>query len=220
MARTTATAIPTTFPGTTASKGRPTTPRSCALRERQKRNMLATLLLSQGTPMLLAGDEFGRTPERQQQRLLPGQRAELDRLDGDRRGRPVAHRVHAEADRAAPDLPHPAPPALPHRAAQRRARRARRALGVADRRADAGRAVERRQRALPRHGAGRAGAGDRHQPAGDGRDRAAGGQRAPRRGALHAAGGDGRHGLALPARHQRRRRSRTSRPSTSARNTW
>lgn len=30
-------------------------------RERQKRNMLATLLLSQGTPMILAGDEFGRT---------------------------------------------------------------------------------------------------------------------------------------------------------------
>lgn len=32
-----------------------------ALRERQMRNFLATLLLSQGTPMLLAGDEFGRT---------------------------------------------------------------------------------------------------------------------------------------------------------------
>ena len=32
-----------------------------ALRERQVRNLLATLLLSQGTPMLLAGDEFGRT---------------------------------------------------------------------------------------------------------------------------------------------------------------
>src|SRR5262249_8746587 len=32
-----------------------------ALRCRQMRNMLATLLLSQGTPMLLAGDEFGRT---------------------------------------------------------------------------------------------------------------------------------------------------------------
>jgi isoamylase len=31
------------------------------LRERQKRNMLATLFFSQGTPMLLAGDEFGRT---------------------------------------------------------------------------------------------------------------------------------------------------------------
>jgi glycogen operon protein len=33
------------------------------LRERQIRNMLATLLLSQGTPMVLAGDEFGRTQE-------------------------------------------------------------------------------------------------------------------------------------------------------------
>jgi isoamylase len=32
-----------------------------ALRERQIRNMLASLLLSRGTPMLLAGDEFGRT---------------------------------------------------------------------------------------------------------------------------------------------------------------
>ncbi|MCB8874557.1 glycogen debranching protein GlgX [Acidisoma silvae] len=34
-----------------------------ALRERQIRNMLTTLLLSQGTPMLLAGDEFGRTQQ-------------------------------------------------------------------------------------------------------------------------------------------------------------
>jgi glycogen operon protein len=32
-----------------------------ALRRRQQRNLLATLLLSQGTPMLLCGDEFGRT---------------------------------------------------------------------------------------------------------------------------------------------------------------
>jgi glycogen operon protein len=32
-----------------------------ALRARQKRNYLATLLLSQGVPMLLAGDEMGRT---------------------------------------------------------------------------------------------------------------------------------------------------------------
>lgn len=32
-----------------------------ALRERQKRNLLATLLLSQGVPMLLAGDELGNT---------------------------------------------------------------------------------------------------------------------------------------------------------------
>jgi glycogen operon protein len=32
-----------------------------AVRERQKRNFLATLLLAQGTPMITAGDEFGRT---------------------------------------------------------------------------------------------------------------------------------------------------------------
>jgi isoamylase len=31
------------------------------LRDRQRRNVLGTLLLSQGTPMLLAGDEFART---------------------------------------------------------------------------------------------------------------------------------------------------------------
>jgi glycogen operon protein len=31
------------------------------LRERQKRNFMATLLLSQGVPMILAGDEIGRT---------------------------------------------------------------------------------------------------------------------------------------------------------------
>jgi isoamylase len=36
-------------------------PRVNELRERQIRNLFATLLLSQGVPMLLAGDEFGRT---------------------------------------------------------------------------------------------------------------------------------------------------------------
>ncbi|WP_409929040.1 glycogen debranching protein GlgX [Sphingomonas sp. BAUL-RG-20F-R05-02] len=36
-------------------------PEILALRERQIRNFLATLLLSKGTPMLLAGDEFART---------------------------------------------------------------------------------------------------------------------------------------------------------------
>lgn len=33
------------------------------LRQRQKRNLLTTLLLSQGVPMLVAGDEFGRTQQ-------------------------------------------------------------------------------------------------------------------------------------------------------------
>jgi glycogen operon protein len=36
-------------------------PAVLALRARQRRNMLATLLLSQGVPMLLGGDELGRT---------------------------------------------------------------------------------------------------------------------------------------------------------------
>ncbi len=36
-------------------------PEILALRARQQRNFLATLLLSQGVPMLLAGDELGRT---------------------------------------------------------------------------------------------------------------------------------------------------------------
>ena len=47
--------------GTAASRGRPTTRPCIALRARQQRNFLATLLLSQGVPMLLGGDESGRT---------------------------------------------------------------------------------------------------------------------------------------------------------------
>ena len=34
-----------------------------ALRERQKRNIFSTLLFAQGTPMIVAGDEFGRTQD-------------------------------------------------------------------------------------------------------------------------------------------------------------
>jgi isoamylase len=34
-----------------------------ALRERQKRNLIATMVLSHGTPMLLAGDEFGHSQD-------------------------------------------------------------------------------------------------------------------------------------------------------------
>jgi len=38
-------------------------PQVLSLRRRQKRNFLATLFLSQGVPMLLAGDEMGRTQQ-------------------------------------------------------------------------------------------------------------------------------------------------------------
>ena len=64
-----------------------------ALRERQKRNFIATLLLSQGVPMISHGDELGPDAERQQQRLLPGQRDQLGRLEGGPRVL-GAHRVH------------------------------------------------------------------------------------------------------------------------------
>ncbi|MCF0055032.1 glycogen debranching protein GlgX [Dyadobacter sp. CY356] len=36
-------------------------PEIIALRDRQKRNLLTTMFLSQGVPMIVAGDEFGRT---------------------------------------------------------------------------------------------------------------------------------------------------------------
>lgn len=38
-------------------------PEILKLRDRQKRNLLATMFLSQGVPMLVAGDEFGRTQQ-------------------------------------------------------------------------------------------------------------------------------------------------------------
>jgi isoamylase len=43
------------------AEGRTDDPDVVPLRARQQRNLLATLLLSQGIPMLLAGDEIGRT---------------------------------------------------------------------------------------------------------------------------------------------------------------
>ena len=60
------------------------------LRERQVRNLMATLLLSQGVPMILGGRRVPADPERQQQRLVPGQRHELGRLvaEGSERGIP------------------------------------------------------------------------------------------------------------------------------------
>ncbi|MFJ8164586.1 glycogen debranching protein GlgX [Streptomyces sp. NPDC096136] len=43
------------------AEGETDDPRIAALRRRQLRNLLTTLLLSTGVPMLVAGDEFGRT---------------------------------------------------------------------------------------------------------------------------------------------------------------
>ena len=42
-------------------EGETSDPQILALRKKQMRNMMASLILSQGTPMIQAGDEFGRT---------------------------------------------------------------------------------------------------------------------------------------------------------------
>jgi isoamylase len=64
-----------------------------ALRQRQMRNMLATLLLSQGTPMLLAGDEFGHGQEGNNNAYC--QDNELTWLDWERAAGPLPQRQAA-----------------------------------------------------------------------------------------------------------------------------
>ena len=96
-------------------------PRSASCAARQQRNLLTTLLLSQGVPMILGGDEMGRTPGRQQQRLVPGQRDLLVRL-GPRRRAARPARLHPPADRPAPGAPGVPPPPVPGGRGARRAR--------------------------------------------------------------------------------------------------
>ena len=79
------------------------------LRARQQRNLLATLLLSQGVPMLLGGDEFGRTQRGNNNAWC--QDNEISWYDWEHGGLAAgARRVHAAADRAAPRA-HRLPPA-------------------------------------------------------------------------------------------------------------
>ena len=75
--------------------------RSTSLRERQQRNFLATLILSQGTPMLLGGDEIARTQGGNNNGWC--QDSEISWYDWDLDdARAAAVRVHEAADRAAP----------------------------------------------------------------------------------------------------------------------
>ena len=78
-------------------------PAIIALRERQMRNLLATLLLSQGTPMLLAGDEFGRTQQGNNNAYC--QDNEISWVDWDIRKRPGADRVRPQAHQLRRTLP-------------------------------------------------------------------------------------------------------------------
>ncbi len=87
-------------------------PEVIALRERQQRNFLATLLLSQGVPMLLAGDEMGRTQRGNnnawcQDNEISWVDWELDEAE---RGAARVHAPPAGAAPRAPDLPSHAVP--------------------------------------------------------------------------------------------------------------
>ena len=83
-----------------------------ALRARQQRNLLATLILSQGVPMLLGGDEAGRTQGGSNNAWCQDNEISWQDWDG----------VDADlldftrpADRAAPGRAGLPPPRLPHR---------------------------------------------------------------------------------------------------------
>ena len=95
-----------------------------ALRERQMRNFLTTLFLSQGVPMLLGGDEIARTQRGNNNAYC--QDNEISWIDWglDERGRAAA-RVHEAADRAARRRirSSTAPTSSPARSGSARARR-------------------------------------------------------------------------------------------------
>jgi isoamylase len=100
-------------------EGGTTEPGIISLRERQQRNFLATLFLSQGVPMLLHGDELGRTQGGNNNAYCPGQRNLVGGLGAGSRLR-VAHRVHRPAHPAAPRPPGVSPaPVLPGSASSR-----------------------------------------------------------------------------------------------------
>ena len=98
-----------------------------ALRERQQRNFLATLLLSQGTPMLLGGDEIARTQGGNNNAWCQDNEISWFDWELDERERAPA-RVHQAADRAAPRAPGVPPARLPHRRGRRGLRAARRVV--------------------------------------------------------------------------------------------
>jgi glycogen operon protein len=103
-ARATTTVRATTGAGTAAWRARATTAEVLELRARQRRNLLATLVLSQGVPMLLGRRRARPHPARQQQRLLPGQRGLLVRLGGRRPRAPGVDPVAPAPPQGAPDL--------------------------------------------------------------------------------------------------------------------
>ncbi len=106
------------------------------LRGRQMRNLLATLLLSQGTPMLLAGDEFARTQRGNNNAYC--QDNEISWVDWTlAETEPCAGAVRAEPHGAAAALSDPAPEPVPVDDRQRGDRRQGSHVGQLRRRGDA-----------------------------------------------------------------------------------
>ena len=161
------------------------------MRERQKRNMMATLLLSQGTPMLLAGDEFGRTQGGNNNAYCQDNEISWVDWNIDADGKKLSTFV-----RRLIALRHTYP-------ILRRGRfftgEFNEALGIKDVRWVNATGDEMKpedwestDHALLRHADGRPRAGDRHPARGKRRDLAAGAQRASWRGQFHPAGQPGR----------------------------
>ena len=151
-------------------KARPTIKAINELRNRQKRNMLATLLFSQGTPMMLGGDEFGRTQHGNNNAYC--QDSDISWFDwelgDDANGllaftkRLIKLRQSYPALRRSRFLTGQLDEALGVK---------RRDLDQCQRRGDAGRELEGCVNEMLRHAAGRPRAEDRHQAARRGQDR-------------------------------------------------
>ncbi len=183
-----------------------------ALRARQQRNFMTTLMLSQGVPMLLGGDEMGRTQGGNNNAYC--QDNEISWFDWDARRRaPGDARVHAPADRPAPAAPDLPPARLLRRAPRRRLRPARHPLVPHRRpRHDPARLARDRPEE-PRRLPERRGHPDRDRPRSADRRRLVrdAGERRPRAGGLPAAGPALRQPLAPRALDRRPRPARRRR---------
>ena len=123
-----------------------------AERAKAQRNFLATLLLSQGVPMILHGDEMGRSQDGNNNTYAQDSEIALDALGHRRQAARGVHGRRGQAAAPAPDVPAQALLHRQHRAHRRRQAAQRHRL-----------AAPRR----PRHGAGRLDerlAGHRHVP--------------------------------------------------------
>ena len=94
------------------AEGPTTDPAILALRARQSRAMLTTLMLSFGVPMLLGGDEMGRTQGGNNNAYCQDNETDLVRLGGRRHRAAGVHQAAGRVPAGPPGLP---PPALPSR---------------------------------------------------------------------------------------------------------